>query len=670
MIVNREREYINFFLVCILIVLFPAEVYSQKHKQGKNVDIYSDTWVATDALGRTMPTSLDVGKIKKDKKRVVGIFYVTWHSNNLAKLKSPYQADATKVLASHPEARFNDADPAWTEGSYHWGEPETGYFLSRDKYVIRKDMYMLSVAGVDVLILDVTNAVEYWDEWATLFSTMEEMKAEGNKVPKFCFWAYNGPVITVVQNLYDKIYKEKKYKDLWFYWNGKPLLLYNADPAVDANGGGVKNPNPHYSADIADNLSNPHHNDPYYSEKYYKDYTKEVKQSFTLRNMWWGYYKWANKRYVGTEDNWSFGYDMGDPNVAKLSPKELIAKHKGRLEEAAVTPAQHASSDIGKSWRRETGEPVLNDQDLPIEAYVPWLGKTVKNPSGYGIYFQDRWDEALKADPDFIYLNDWNELTAGKYKLDSASTFLGRKNPYFFVDQYNGEFNRTIGPMKGGYTDNYYMQMVMNIRRYKGVRPIPKCKGIHNVKMDGSFKYWRSIKPVYYNVKGDIEHRNYDGYGGTHYINNSGRNDIIYSKIAVDNNYVYFYVETSNTLSPYTDPNWMLLLIDADKNSSTGWYGYDYLVNKDVKNPTVTTLKRYNGLTKTWENVSDISYSVRGNKMEIAIPRNLLNLKGDSFTFDFKWADNPADLSDPISLCINGDTAPIRRFNYRCIWSK
>ena len=321
MIVNREREYINFFLVCILVVLFPAEVHSQKHKQGKNVDIYSDTWVATDALGRTMPTSLDVGKVKKDKKRTVGIFYVTWHSNNLAKLKSPYQADVTKVLASHPEARFNDADPAWTEGSYHWGEPETGYFLSRDKYVIRKDMYMLSVAGVDVLILDVTNAVEYWDEWAALFSTMEKMKSEGNKVPKFCFWAYNGPVITVVQNLYDKIYKEKKYKDLWFYWNGKPLLLCNTKPAFDANGGGVKNPNPHYSADIANNLSNPHHNDPYYSEKYYNDYTKEVKQFFTLRNMWWGYYKWANERYVGTENNWSFGYDMGDPNVAKLSPK-------------------------------------------------------------------------------------------------------------------------------------------------------------------------------------------------------------------------------------------------------------------------------------------------------------------------------------------------------------
>ena len=29
-----------------------------------------------------------------------------------------------------------------------------------------------------------------------------------------------------------------------------------------------------------------------------------------------------------------------------------------------------------------------------------------------------------------------------------------------------------------------------------------------------------------------------------------------------------------------------------------------------------------------------------------------------------------ADLEDVISLALNGDTAPNRRFNYRCIWTK
>ena len=69
--------------------------------------------------------------------------------------------------------------------------------------------------------MDVTNAVRYWDEWDVIFPVMQKMKAEGNKVPQFCFWAFNGPVITVVQDLYDRIYKTNKYKDLWFYWDGE-----------------------------------------------------------------------------------------------------------------------------------------------------------------------------------------------------------------------------------------------------------------------------------------------------------------------------------------------------------------------------------------------------------------------------------------------------------------
>ena len=57
--------------------------------------------------------------------------------------------------------------------------------------------------------------------------------------------------------------------------------------------------------------------------------------------MWWGYYEWAGKRFIGTEDNWSFGYSMADKRIQALSPQELVSTHNGRLEEAAVTPAQH-----------------------------------------------------------------------------------------------------------------------------------------------------------------------------------------------------------------------------------------------------------------------------------------------------------------------------------------
>ncbi len=63
-------------------------------------DLSPDTWVATDALGRAMPDYATVGPVKEDQRRVVGIFYITWHRDGLAKMKSPYAADVSKILAA------------------------------------------------------------------------------------------------------------------------------------------------------------------------------------------------------------------------------------------------------------------------------------------------------------------------------------------------------------------------------------------------------------------------------------------------------------------------------------------------------------------------------------------------------------------------------------------
>ena len=608
-----------------------------------------ETWVATDGLGRTLPTA-DEFPLKQDgRDRTVGIFYITWHTQNLHN-GGEYRADVSKVLAADPEARRQWDNPQWTGPSYHWGEPEYGYFLSQDRYVIRHDISMLADAGVDVLIMDVTNAVLYIDEWEKLFTEMQRMKAEGNKVPKFCFWAFNGNVITVVKNLYEKYYKTPRYQDLWFYWDGKPLLLYNDTPSVDANPGG--------------------------GEKNMADYPQEIKDFFTLRGMWWGYWNWAGKRYVGTEDHWSFGYDLGVKEVAALTPEELCAKHQGHMEEMAVTPAQHAVSAIGKCWTRRDGEPKLNEYDLPARSYIPYLGEERDEPVKYGAYFQERWDEALQVDPDFIYLNDWNEWTAGRYRqgkdpsgqADLHIDFLGRTdNPFYFVDQYNAEFNRTISPMKGGWTDNYYMQMVQNIRRYKGVVPMPVYSGKSKVTVDGDLSEWTS-KAIFTDTKGDVIHRDHDGYGNLHYTDSTGRNDIVRSMVALDSRNVYFAAETADKLTPSTDHNWMLLLINADQDDNTGWHGFDYIINKEVKGDGVTTLKRYDNATGSWEAVADIPFAVKGNTVEISVPRKLLGKKGKSVDFDFKWADNPTALDDIITLCTTGDTAPNRRFAYRFTW--
>ena len=635
-------------------------------------DLFADTWVATDALGRTMPDHSTVGPVKTDQRRVVGIFYIAWHSDPNAQLPGPYAADVTHILAEAPEARLEAKHPLWAQGMHHWGEPEAGYFLSKDEYVIRKDMSMLADAGVDVLVMDVTNAVRYWDEWDVIFPVMQKMKAEGNKVPQFCFWAFNGPVISVVQDLYDKIYEPGRYEDLWFEWDGKPLLLHNGTPTADATGGGHKNANPHYDAAAKTDPDHSHYGDPDYTEEFYADYTKAVKDFFTLRTMWWGYYEWAGQRFVGTEDNWSFGLDMADARVKALDPADLISMHEGQREEAAVTPAQHPTSLVGKSWTRANGEPELNEQDLPVPTYVPWLDKTVENPEGYGIYFQERWDETLGLNPQFLYINDWNEWTAGKYHPAEGQTtpFLRRDSSYFFVDQYNSEFNRCVQPMKGGYTDNYYMQMAQNLRRYKGSRPIPQLRGRRRIRIDGRFDDWEGAQVEYRDTVGDTFHRDYPGYGGLHYQNDSGRNDIITCKVAVDRGDVHFYGATRDALTPHSGSNWMLLLIDADQNSDTGWYGYDYLINYSVHDENTTTLMRHSPALGGWVEVTQLDYRYEGNMLELTVPRRRLGLSGKAFSFDFHWCDNPSGLDDPISLCTDGDSAPNRRFNYRCIWRR
>ncbi len=650
-------------------------------------DIYSDTWVATDALGRTMPSYEEVGPVKDDQRRVTGIFYITWHTQDKAGLEQPYRADVTKILNEAPEARLDTDHELWYTNSYHWGEPEMGYFLSQDEYVIRKDMSMLTDAGVDVLVLDVTNGVHYWDEWEVTFKVMSQMKAEGNKVPHFCFWAFNGPVITVVQDLYERIYKEERYSDLWFYWDKKPLLLFNGRPEFDANRAGIKHRNRNFDPLAKTDPNHPHYMDPDYSEEFYLDYTREVKEFFTTRTMWWGYYEWGGERFVGTEDNWSFGYSLADEKVKALKPEELLSTHNGMREQAAVTAAQHPitmteeNMGVGKSWSRENGQPVLNEYDLPEPTFVPWLGETVANPSGYGIYFQERWDEAIEADPEFLYINDWNEWTAGKYNPDGKGRisfapgnhtmpWLGRNNPFVFVDQYNSEFNRCIHPMKAGYTDNYYMQMAQNIRHYKGVRPIPENQGYQKVKIDGVFREWEEVALEYRDTRGDVYHRDYPGYGGLHYTDESGRNDIITSKVAVSKKEIAFYAETDHPLTSHLDLNWMLLLIDSDQDPSTGWYGYDYLVNKQIEDGQKTMLMKYDPEEGEWLDQNSLEFGYNHNQLELAIPRNQIGLEGEELAFDFKWSDNPNGLDNPISLCTGGDTAPNRRFNYRCIWKK
>ncbi|MCK4750510.1 MAG: hypothetical protein KAT15_25810, partial [Bacteroidales bacterium] len=96
----KKQNHIRLFLrkVFILNILFFSFACTSPDKGAQDQsaiseqdtyyrDLYPDTWVATDALGRTMPDIDSVGPVKRDHRRVVGMFYITWHTPDKANLK-------------------------------------------------------------------------------------------------------------------------------------------------------------------------------------------------------------------------------------------------------------------------------------------------------------------------------------------------------------------------------------------------------------------------------------------------------------------------------------------------------------------------------------------------------------------------------------------------------
>jgi len=284
------------------------------------------------------------------------------------------------------------------------------------------------------------------------------------------------------------------------------------------------------------------------------------------------------------------------------------------------------------------------------------------------LYFDEQWQRALKIDPEFVFVTGWNEWVAQRFINKGNQSFLGKVRPEgssFFVDAYSQEYSRDIEPMESGHTDNFYYQLVSNIRRYKGVRKRPVATKDYPIRIDGLFDDWDDVAPEFSDTIGDTLHRDEPGWGNAgRYVNRTGRNDFVTLKVASDQDNVYFYARTSHPITKYTDRNWMLLFIDTDHDYKTGWNGYDYLINSEAINSIETNVC---SLTDNGELTRPLTarYRYSGNQMEIAVGLSSIGLEQTPLAFDFHWADNIQSLDNIIEFAINGDSAPNRRFNYR-----
>jgi hypothetical protein len=205
--------------------------------------------------------------------------------------------------------------------------------------------------------------------------------------------------------------------------------------------------------------------------------------------------------------------------------------------------------------------------------------------------------------------------------------------------------------------------MAANIRRFKGVGRLAPPSAPVTIAIDGQFDEWQEVAPVYETPSGNTIDRNSPGWAGVHFSNATGRNDFVRAKVARDAEYLYFYIETAESVTPADDPAWMRLFIDTDRKRETGWEGYDFLLNRT--SPTADdkiTVERNVGGWK-WETCGEARYKIAGKQLEIKIPRNALSLNG-KLNIEFKWSDNMQQDGDIMDFYVNGDVAPAGRYNF------
>ncbi len=559
-------------------------------------DLFADTWVATDALGRAQPGIAEAGPVRAG--RWVGIFYWTWHVPRGAGGPN----DNTRLIAAARDGRV-----AWPDNGcpHHWGEPELGYYLMTDPFVIRKHASMLADAGIDAVFFDTTNPPFTWkDEYEALCRTYAEMRAEGNRTPAIVFICPFGDPMPVLEQVWKDLYQPGRWTDLWFRWEGKPLILANPDYVKSA----------------------------------------EMRAFFTYRRPMPDY-------WIGPSgpDQWSW---------LEVHPQHVFRNRGGEAEQMSVgvaqnalpgvpgpAPMSHRKGAMGRSWHDGAMDPR-------------------PDAVSRGLNFDEQWRRAIAVDPRFIFVTGWNEWVAGRFDRWHIYT---EADAYFpgglFVDQYTQEYSRDCEPMAGGHTDNYYYQLASWIRRFKGVRPIPKASGPAAIAIDGQFDDWTPVRPEFRDTIGDVQHRHHCGYGNLVYDNATGRNDFVMAKAAFDTRRLYFFVQTRAPITPHTDPMWMLLLLDTDQNAATGWLGCDYIVNREVDGRSSAAVHRWKD--GGWHRAGTANYQVNGCGLELAVPRSLVGEAEGDPAFDFHWADNIQGFSGIAELGVNGDSAPNRRWNYR-----
>lgn len=316
----------------------------------------------------------------------------------------------------------------------------------------------------------------------------------------------------------------------------------------------------------------------------------------------------------------------GWPWMDFTRPQRVFVSDEGEPETISVSVAQHPQLRFGDSVlygeQNNCGRGFRNGRNDPDpDAYL------------HGYNFAEQFDRAIEADPPVVLVTGWNEWIAGRWQGIE-------ERPLMFVDCANYEYSRDIEMMRGGYFDNYFMQLVDYVRKYKGIPSAYPEKS--------SLAHYRNFRD------GDFS-REAEGYGQI-YINKTQRNAITDIAVTSNGERLRFEILTKEPIQKDRSGSWMKIYLNTDASE-----GYQFVLNNTPQENGVTTLAKIS-TGFVCHDIAKASYWVEENKLTVELPLSALNTIQS--TIWFKVADSTEEITSIEDFYDKGDAAPIGRLNY------
>lgn len=567
---------------------------------------------ATDAVGRTLP---EISGFKADKS--VGIFYFLWHGQH-----NPGSTvrNVTELLKTNYDDVFStDRNNAVVpEGAWLFiNEPLYGYYNSEDEWVMRKHIELFIAAGVDFVMFDFTNGYFYTKPLQKFINILLEYKEAGWNVPKISFYLWiKGN--TLAKKLIKSIYSNEKYDDIVYRTSsGKPLLVGSIK--LDPRGAGEL-----LEQEVLDFFD-----------------VRQSQVEVPDHERLWPYWQYSRE--------WKVYVDMVNVSSAQAEASSSFAYE---------CPAGWPSGVHGRGWSSthpENGDP---------EAIMR------------GDNVQEGWDNAIERDPEIIFVCGWNELVTQKFFHPGGFVT--------YTDNFTVEHSRDIEMLKSasyvmdedgnyieeGYGDNFYLQMVYNLRRFKGVagQPDETLPDETPIDISGDLSQWDNVNETYLALSTNKEARNAKGfYDGLRYTEAAPDNIITEVKVAYDSQNVYFKVTAADNITthPEGSENWMNLMIGVTGSSDPSWSTFNYVVNRYPGGNGKTSVEGFTESEKyELTSVGEASYSLSGNVLQFAVPRDVLGIGNGGFRITFKITDGITEPDNILDYYVSGESFPVGRYAY------